>query len=201
MTIRVLAISGSLRRGSHNTKLLRSAATLLPGGSQLTLWDALKAVPPFDEDDEAGPPYVAVAGLRRAVRRADAVLIATPEYNHSIPGQLKNALDWLSRPLAGNPMQRKPVAVIGASTGVFGAVWAQAETRRILEALGAHVLDRELPIPTPPSSSTPTGSWWMASSSASCAICFASSSSALVWNPHRRPERGAFCDRRYPPVG
>jgi chromate reductase, NAD(P)H dehydrogenase (quinone) len=148
MTIRVLAISGSLRRGSHNTKLLRAAATLLPAGSQLTVWDALKAVPPFDEDDEAGPPYVAVAGLRRAVRRADAVLIATPEYNHSIPGQLKNALDWLSRPLAGNPMQRKPVAVIGTSTGVFGAVWGQAETRRILEALGAHVLDRELPIPT-----------------------------------------------------
>jgi chromate reductase len=148
MPIRVLAISGSLRRGSHNTTLLRTAATLLPPGSRLVLCDSLKGVPPFDEDDEAGPPHTAVAALRQAVRRADAILVATPEYNHSIPGQLKNALDWLSRPLAGNPMQRKPAAVIGASAGVFGAVWAQAETRKILEALGAQVLDRELPVPT-----------------------------------------------------
>jgi chromate reductase, NAD(P)H dehydrogenase (quinone) len=148
MPIRVLAISGSLRRGSHNTRLLRAAATLLPAGCRLALWDSLKAVPPFDEDDEAGPPHAVVAGLRQSVRRADAVLVATPEYNHSIPGQLKNALDWLSRPLEGNPMQRKPCAVIGASTGVFGAVWAQAETRRILEALGARVLDRELAVPS-----------------------------------------------------
>jgi chromate reductase len=148
MPISVLAISGSLRRGSHNTKLLRAAATLLPPASRLTLWDSLKDVPPFDEDDETAPPHPVVASLRRAVGRADAVLIATPEYNHSIPGQLKNALDWLSRPLAGNPMQRKPAAVIGASTGIYGAVWAQAETRRILDTLGARVLDRELPVPT-----------------------------------------------------
>ena len=148
MPISVLAISGSLRRDSYNTKLLRAAATVLPPGSQLTLWDSLKGVPPFDEDDEAGPPHTVVAGLRQAVGLADAVLIATPEYNHSIPGQLKNALDWLSRPLAGNPMQRKPAAVIGASTGIYGAVWAQAETRRILDAVGARVLDRELPVAT-----------------------------------------------------
>ncbi|MCA1699497.1 MAG: NAD(P)H-dependent oxidoreductase [Actinobacteria bacterium] len=147
MPIRVLAISGSLRRDSHNTKLLLSAATLLPPGSQLTLWDSLKGIPPFDEDDEGGPPHPVVASLRQAVLRADAMLIATPEYNHSVPGQLKNALDWLSRPLAGNPMQRKAAAVVGASTGIYGAVWAQAETRRILEALGARVLDRELPVP------------------------------------------------------
>jgi chromate reductase len=147
MPIRVLAISGSLRRDSHNTTLLRAAATLLPPDSQLTLWDSLKGVPPFDEDDEVGPPHAVVAGLRQSVRGADAILVATPEYNHSIPGQLKNALDWLSRPFASNPMQHKPAAVIGASTGVFGAVWAQAETRKILEALGARVLDRELPIP------------------------------------------------------
>jgi chromate reductase len=148
MPIRVLAISGSLRRGSHNTKLLRAATTLMAVGSELTLWDSLKDVPPFDEDDEAGPPHTAVARLRQSVARADALLIATPEYNHSVPGQLKNALDWLSRPLAGNPVQRKPAAVIGASTGIFGAVWAQAETRKILDALGAQVLDRELPVPT-----------------------------------------------------
>lgn len=148
MPIRVLAISGSLRRRSHNMMLLRAAATLPPPGSELVLCDSLKAVPPFDEDDEAGPTHTAVAGLRQSVGRADAILVATPEYNHSVPGQLKNALDWLSRPLAGNPMQGKPAAVIGASTGIFGAVWAQAETRRILDALGAHVLDRELPVPT-----------------------------------------------------
>jgi chromate reductase len=148
MPICVLAISGSLRRGSHNTKLLRFATTLLAPDCQVTLWDSLKGVPPFDEDDEAGPPHAVVADLRASAGRADAVLIATPEYNHSIPGQLKNALDWLSRPLAGNPLQHKPVAVIGASTGIFGAVWAQAETRRILDALGARVLDRELPVPT-----------------------------------------------------
>ncbi|HKJ36003.1 MAG TPA: NAD(P)H-dependent oxidoreductase, partial [Solirubrobacterales bacterium] len=81
------------------------------------------------------------------VERADAVLIATPEYNHSIPGHLKNALDWISRPLAESPMTGRPAAVVGASTGMFGAVWAQAETRKVLGALGARVLDEELPIP------------------------------------------------------
>ena len=81
------------------------------------------------------------------VADADAVLIATPEYNHSIPGQLKNALDWLSRPLSDSPLKNKPAAVIGASTGAFGAVWAQAEARKVLAAIGARVLDEELPVP------------------------------------------------------
>jgi chromate reductase len=142
----VLAISGSLRRDSYNTRLLRAASTLLPPGSELQLWGSLKDVPPFDEDDEAGPPDITVARLRDAVARADAILIATPEYNGSLPGQLKNGLDWLSRPYASNPLRNKPTAVIGASPGVFGAVWAQAQTRRILAAIGARVLDRELPI-------------------------------------------------------
>lgn len=84
-------------------------------------------------------------------------MISTPEYNSSIPGQLKNALDWLSRPLEESPLRNKPAAVIGASTGMFGAVWAQAEARKVLGAIGARVLDRELPIPAPTSSSTPTG--------------------------------------------
>ena len=74
------------------------------------------------------------------------VLFATPEYNHSIPGALKNALDWLSRPLAESPLRGKPVAVVGASTGLFGAVWAQAELRKVLSAIGASVIDRELPV-------------------------------------------------------
>ena len=146
MAPRVLGISGSLRAGSYNTLLLRSAAELLAPHRRLELWGALKDIPPFDEDDETGSPHIAVARLRRAVAGADAILIATPEYNSSLPGQLKNAFDWLSRPYASNPLRAKPVAVIGASTGMFGAVWAQAEARRVLQAMGARVLDRELPV-------------------------------------------------------
>jgi chromate reductase, NAD(P)H dehydrogenase (quinone) len=144
--MRVLAISGSLRRSSHNTALLRAAAGLTPAGIELELWDGLKAVPPYDEDDDADLAPAAVTALRSAVAGADAVLFATPEYNHSVPGALKNALDWVSRPHATNPLRNKPVAVIGASTGIFGAVWAQAELRKVLSALGARVVDRELAV-------------------------------------------------------
>ena len=91
-----------------------------------------------------------MVALKEAIADADAVLIATPEYNHSIPGALKNALDWVSRPIAENPMRGKPALVIGASTGMFGAVWAQAETRKVLGALGARVLDEELPVAQAP---------------------------------------------------
>lgn len=144
--MRILAISGSLRRDSHNSALLRAAADLLPPDVELPLHGGLKAIPPFDEDDLIDVPD-AVQRLRDEVEVADAVLISTPEYNHSIPGQLKNALDWLSRPLAESPLRNKPTAVIGASTGMFGAVWAQAEARKVLAAIGARVLDRELPVP------------------------------------------------------
>lgn len=143
--MRVLAIPGSVRSGSHNTRLLRSAATLLPSGATLEVWDRLAELPHFSEDLEAAPG-VAVEELRAAAREADAVLIATPEYNHSIPGVLKNALDWLSRPSGSGALVGKPVAVVGASTGMFGAVWAQAETRKVLGALGAKVLEEELPV-------------------------------------------------------
>ena len=85
--------------------------------------------------------------LREEIGAADAILFATPEYNHSIPGHLKNALDWVSRPHMTNTLRNKPVAVIGASTGMFGAVWAQAELRKVLAAIGARVVDREVPIP------------------------------------------------------
>ena len=103
------------------------------------------SIPPFDEDDEHARPE-SVQALFDAVAEADAVLLSTPEYNHSIPGQLKNALDWLSRPLIESPLRNKPAAVVGASTGLFGAVWAQAEARKVLSAIGARVIDRELPI-------------------------------------------------------
>ena len=104
-------------------------------------------MPPYDEDDDVEPAPAAVADLRDAIAGADAILVATPEYNHSLPGQLKNALDWASRPFPGNALRNKPVAVIGASTGMFGAVWAQAEARKVLGATGARVVDVELPVP------------------------------------------------------
>jgi chromate reductase, NAD(P)H dehydrogenase (quinone) len=144
--MRVLAISGSLRRDSHNTRLLRVAAGHLPPGVELELWEGLRDVPPYDQDDDAVPAPAAVANLRAAVAGADAVLIATPEYNHSIPGALKNALDWASRPHATNVFREKPVAVVGASTGLFGAVWAQAELRKVLGAMGARVVEGDLPV-------------------------------------------------------
>ena len=144
--MRVLGISGSLRQDSHNTELLRAAATLLPSGVEFELYDGLRDIPPYDSDFEGEPP-ASVVRLRERIAQADAVLFATPEYNHSIPGALKNALDWVSRPLATNTMRNKPAAVIGASTGMFGAVWAQAELRKVLGALGARVIDREVPVP------------------------------------------------------
>jgi chromate reductase, NAD(P)H dehydrogenase (quinone) len=103
-------------------------------------------VPPYDQDDDAEPAPPTVAALRAAVAAADVVLIATPEYNSSIPGALKNALDWASRPLAKNAFRGKPVAVIGSSAGVFGAVWAQAELRKVLAAMGARVAEVEVAV-------------------------------------------------------
>ena len=144
--MRVLGISGSLRRDSYNTKLLRTAGELLPSGVELEVWDELKAVPPFDEDEELGPAPAAVESLRRAVARADAIVFATPEYNASIPGQLKNAVDWLSRPVATTPLRGKPTLVVGASTGAFGAVWSQAELRKVLATAGARVVEAEVAV-------------------------------------------------------
>jgi chromate reductase len=143
--MRILGISGSLRRDSHNSRLLRAAAERLPSGVELVEWDGLAGLPIFDEDLEGDLPQ-AVEDLLAAVAEADALLIATPEYNASLPGGLKNALDWASRPFPGCVLQDKPAAVIGASTGLFGAVWAQAEARKVLGAAGARVLDRDLPV-------------------------------------------------------
>ncbi len=144
-TARILGISGSVRRNSHNTALLRATAAVLPPGVEVVEFTGLKDIPIYDNDTEHQPPP-AVEKLREAIAAADAVLIATPEYNHSIPGGLKNALDWVSRPVETSPLRNKPAAVIGASTGMFGAVWAQAEVRKVLGAIGARVLDEELPV-------------------------------------------------------
>ena len=137
--MQILGIAGSLRSGSVNAQLLHLAADTLPDGVELAVWEGLREVPPFDQDTEE-TPSVAVAGLRSAVAGADAVLIATPEYNGSIPGTLKNALDWGSRPGATNVFRGKPVAVIGASPGAFGGVWAHEETRKVLGIMGARVV-------------------------------------------------------------
>ena len=145
--MRVLGISGSLRRDSYNTALLRAAGERLPAGAELVEWERLGEIPPYDADLEAESTPAVVEELREAVRAADAVLLATPEYNHSLPGQLKNALDWISRPAGQSALNRKPAAAIGASTGMFGAVWAQAEARKVLSALGGRVIEAELPIP------------------------------------------------------
>jgi chromate reductase len=143
--MRILGIAGSLRRGSHNRRLLRAAGTVLPPGVALVEWDGLAGLPAFDEDLENAPPEV-VREFFAAIEASDAILIATPEYNASLPGALKNALDWASRPFPENVLRYKPSAVIGASTGLFGAVWAQAEVRKVLKASGAHVLESELPV-------------------------------------------------------
>src|SRR5438874_8382242 len=138
--MRILGISGSLRRDSHNRRLLLEAAQHLPPGVELELFDGLKALPPYDEDDDLLPAHPAVKALRDAIAGADAVLFATPEFNGSVPGQLKNAIDWASRPRGEAALAGKPVAVVGASPGMFGAVWAQGDLRRILGIAGARVV-------------------------------------------------------------
>jgi chromate reductase, NAD(P)H dehydrogenase (quinone) len=144
--MKILGISGSLRRGSYNTSLLGAAAGLLPDEVEFELWGGLKEVPPYDEDDDTEEAPAAATALREAIAGADAVLFATPEYNSSVPGQLKNAIDWVSRPLATNPLRNKPVAVVGASTGAFGAVWSQGELRKVLAATGARVVEGEVAV-------------------------------------------------------
>lgn len=144
----ILGLSGSLRRASHNRALLEAAGRELPHGVELNIFERLGEIPPYNEDLDVDPAPEAVAALREAITSADGILIATPEYNGSIPGQLKNALDWASRPFPDSSLKGKPAAVVGASKGLFGALWAQAELRKVLTTSGAKVVDRELPIGT-----------------------------------------------------
>jgi len=140
---RLLAISGSLRRQSYNSALLRAAAAECDPDVEFVLWSGLEGIQAFNEDVE--PPR-SVALLKERIAAADAILFATPEYNASVPGALKNALDWASRPFDANPLRDKPVAVVGASAGSFGALWAQDELRKILRIVGARVDDHHLGI-------------------------------------------------------
>ena len=157
-TMVVLGLSGSLRRDSYNRRLLEAAAAGSPRGVTFELYEGLANVPPYNEDTEkVGAAPEAVRALREEIGAADAVLISTPEYNASVPGHLKNALDWSSRPFPDNVLRGKPVAVVGASTGLFGAVWAQAELRKVLGSIGARVVDEELPVGQAREAFTPDG--------------------------------------------
>ena len=145
--MRILGISGSLRVGSYNTNLLRAAAEAAPEGVELVVWEGLREVPPYDADLDVEPAPEPVRRLRAAIAGADALLLATPEYNASVPGQLKNAIDWASRPFPGSALRGLPAAVIGVSTGSFGGVWAQADLRKILATAGARVLEAAVAVP------------------------------------------------------
>lgn len=137
-SFRILGISGSLRRGSYNTALLRTARELAPDGVEVTMFEGLRDIPPYDDDLRQAAPQPPVDTLKNAIRSAGAVLIATPEYNHGLPGVLKNAIDWVSRPPADNPLRDKPVAIMGASTSLMGTLRAQLQLRDVLDF--AHVL-------------------------------------------------------------
>jgi chromate reductase, NAD(P)H dehydrogenase (quinone) len=129
--IRVLGISGSLRRGSFNTAALRAARELVPTGMELEIYEGLREIPPYDDDLRQGQGYPpAVAELRARIKAADALLIATPEYNYSVPGVLKNAIDWASRP-PEQPFDGKPIAIMGASPGALGTARAQYHLRQM----------------------------------------------------------------------
>src|SRR5262249_55082282 len=131
LTMRILAVSGSLRAGSFNTSLLRAALEAAPEGVELELWEGIRDLPLYDEDLEDDAPD-SVRRLREDWAAADAILFSTPEYNGSVPGGLKNAIDWASRPRLEGVLRNKTVAVVGASTGQFGALWAQQDLKRIL---------------------------------------------------------------------
>jgi chromate reductase len=145
--MKVLAISGSLREASYNTALARAAAELAPAGVEVELYDGLGLVPPYDEDVDGEDAPATVMDLRERIADADALLFVTPEYNGSIPGVLKNAIDWASRPPRGGAaLWGKTAAVAGATTGQYGAIWAQQDLRRVLGIAGARVIDGELPV-------------------------------------------------------
>jgi len=146
--MKILAVSGSLRADSYNTSLLRAAIEAAPEGVEIELFDpsAIGDLPIYDQDLEDEEVPASVAELREQWSAADAILFATPEYNGSVPGGLKNAIDWASRPKFEAALANKTVAVIGASIGQFGAMWGQADLRKILGVAGARVVGDELPV-------------------------------------------------------
>ena len=128
--VRILGIAGSLRRQSYNRSALRAAAELAPEGATIDIFE-IDGIPPFSEDDEQRPPEKVVE-LKRRIRESDAVLFVTPEYNYSIPGVLKNAIDWASRPYGDSAWSGKPAAIMGASVGTIGTARAQYHLRQVM---------------------------------------------------------------------
>jgi chromate reductase len=144
--MRVLAISGSLRAGSYNSALARAAAAYAPEGVEVEVYDGLALIPPYDADMDDADPDLAVEDLRARIAEADALLVVTPEYNGSVPGVLKNAIDWASRPHRESALWGKTAAIAGATTGSYGAIWAQQDLRRVLGIAGARVIEGDLPV-------------------------------------------------------
>lgn len=144
--MQVLVVPGSLRSGSYNVALARAAQELAPDDVEVSVYEALGAIPPYDADADGEHPPAAVRDLRERIAGADAVLFVTPEYNGSVSGVLKNAVDWASRPRANASLAGKTVAVAGVTTGQYGAIWAQQDLRRILGIAGARVIEGELPV-------------------------------------------------------
>ncbi|MEU6868705.1 NADPH-dependent FMN reductase [Streptomyces sp. NPDC046876] len=128
--LKILAISGSLREGSYNTALVRAAQKFAPGDLDIEIYEGLRDIPPYDTDHDVDPAPVAVADLRRRIIEADGLFIATPEYNYGVPGVLKNALDWASRPALNSSLTGKPIAIAGAAPTNFGTVRAQLSLRQ-----------------------------------------------------------------------
>jgi chromate reductase len=144
--MKILAVSGSLRADSYNTSLLHAVAGAAPAGIEVELWEGIGDLPIYDQDLESDEAPTSVRRLREDWAAADAILFATPEYNGSVPGGLKNAIDWASRPKFHAPLTNKTVAVVGASTGQFGALWAQTDLKKILGTAGARVVGTEIPV-------------------------------------------------------
>ncbi|WP_107431235.1 NAD(P)H-dependent oxidoreductase, partial [Streptomyces alboverticillatus] len=149
MSVRILALVGSLRAGSHNRQLAEAAVKLAPAGAEIVLYEGLGDIPFYNEDiDVEGSVPAAAAKLREAAGTADAFLLFSPEYNGTIPAVLKNAIDWLSRPYGAGALAGKPVAVIGTAFGQYGGVWAQDEARKAAGIAGGKVVeDIKLSIP------------------------------------------------------
>jgi chromate reductase, NAD(P)H dehydrogenase (quinone) len=148
--MKILALSGSLRRESFNTALAYAARDLAPDGVEVEVYDGLGLIPHYDQDldhEDVETPE-SVADLRRRIEEADALLVITPEYNGSITGVLKNAIDWASARHRGSWLRNKTVAVAGATTGQYGAIWAQQDLKRVLGIAGARVVGGELPVST-----------------------------------------------------
>jgi len=139
-TMTIIGIAGSLRKDSYNRAALRAAQHLAPDDTTIEIFD-LQGIPPFTQDDEQHPPAT-VAALKTRIRAADAILLVTPEYNYSIPGVLKNTIDWASRPYGDNAWDGKPVAVMGASVGTLGTARAQYHLRQVFVFLNMYALNR-----------------------------------------------------------